>query len=194
MSRNASRAREPNALDLEAATEHRDEEHMEYSIRRAREKDAESIVELLNPIIEEGTFTIIDAPISVKDQLDFIRGFPKRGVYHVAVCKDSRRVLGIQDVQPISETVEAFKHVGEISTFVSLASQRKGIGRSLSQVTFRAANELGFMKLRATIRADNPEAIAFYLGQGFEIIGTAPKHACVRGEYIDEVLAERFIA
>jgi L-amino acid N-acyltransferase YncA len=165
---------------------------MEYSIRRAREEDAESIVELLNPLIEEGTFTIIDERISVKDQSDFIRSFPKRGVYHVAVCNDSRKVLGIQDVQPVS-AVEAFKHVGEISTFVSLNSLRRGIGRSLSRATFRAAKELGFMKLRATIRADNQAAIAFYLNQGFEIIGTALKHTCVRGEYIDEFLAERFI-
>lgn len=166
---------------------------MEYSIRRARQEDAGSIVELLNPIIWEGTHTIMDKEISVKDQDDFIRGFPKRGVYHVAVSNDSQRVLGIQDVQPISETVEAFRHVGEISTFVSLASQRRGIGRNLSQATFKAAKELGFMKLRATIRADSPQAVAFYLSQGFKIIGTAPKHACVRGEYIDEVLAERFI-
>ena len=120
---------------------------MEYSIRMVREEDAASIVELLNPIIQTGTYTILDEQLSVDDQIDFIRGFPKRGVFNVAVCNDSQQVLGIQDVAPIStEWSNAFQHVGEISTFVSLSSHRKGIGRSLSQATFRAAKERGFLK------------------------------------------------
>ena len=166
---------------------------MEFSIRTAREEDAASIVELLNPIIQAGTYTILDEQLSVDDQIDFIRGFPKRGVFNVAVCNDTQKVLGIQDVAPISTVSNVFKHVGEISTFVSLGSHRKGIGRSLSQATFQAAKERGFLKINATIRADNPQAVSFYLSQGFRIIGTAQKHALVRGKYIDEILAERFI-
>jgi L-amino acid N-acyltransferase YncA len=73
-------------------------EDMELSIRMVREKDAESIIELLNPIIQAGKYTAMDELFSVDDQIDFIRGFPKRGVYNVAVCNDSQKVLGIQDV------------------------------------------------------------------------------------------------
>jgi L-amino acid N-acyltransferase YncA len=114
-------------------------------------------------------------------------------VFNVAVCNDSQKVLGLQDVQPISTSVNAFKHVGEISTFVLLASHRKGIGQNLSHATFQAAKEQGFIKLSATIRADNPQAVSFYLSQGFRVIGTAQKHAFVRGKYIDEILMEKFI-
>jgi L-amino acid N-acyltransferase YncA len=166
---------------------------MEFSIRTVREKDAKSIVELLNPIIQAGTYTIMDEQVSVDDQMDFIRGFPERGVFNVAVCNDSHKVLGLQDVQPISTGVNAFRHVGEISTFVSLASHRKGIGRTLSQATFQAAKELGFIKICATVRADNPPAVAFYQSQGFRVIGTAQKHALVGGKYIDEVFMEKFV-
>jgi len=167
---------------------------MEYSIRTVREEDAASIVELLNPIIQAGKYTILDKQLSVDDQIYFIRGFPERGIFYVAVCNDSQHVLGIQDIAPISaEWSSAFKHVGETSTFVSLASHRKGIGRSLSHATFRAAKERGFLKISATIRADNAQAVSFYLSQGFRIIGTAQKHAFVRGKYIDEILTERFI-
>ncbi len=166
---------------------------MEFSIRAAREEDAASIVELLNPIIQAGTYTIMNEQLSVDDQIDFIRGFPKRGVFNVAVCNDSQKVLGLQDVQPISTGVNAFKHVGEISTFVSLASHRNGIGRSLSHATFKGAKEQGFLKISATIRADNPQAVSFYQSQGFSVIGIAKKHAFVRGNYIDEILMEKFI-
>jgi L-amino acid N-acyltransferase YncA len=166
---------------------------MEFSIRRVREEDAESIVELLNPIIRAGKYTIMDEELSVDDHVDFIRKFPERGVYNVAISKESLKVLGIQDVQPKSNSENALKHVGEISTFVSLASQRKGRGRSLSKKTFKDAKQQGFNKIFATIRADNPQEISFYRIQGFEVIGTAQKHAFVRGRYIDEVFMEKFL-
>ena len=164
-----------------------------FTIRRVREDDAASIVELLNPIIQGGKYTIMDEPVSVDDQIGFIRGFPERGVFHAAVDKGSQSVLGIQDVVPISTTANSLKHVGEISTFVRLGSHRNGIGRSLSHATFQAAKEQGFLKIGATVRADNPQAIAFYRSQGFQVIGTAQKHALVGGVYLDEILMERFI-
>ena len=166
---------------------------MEFSIRRVREEDARSIIEMLNPIVEAAQYTIMDGPFSVDDQIGFIRSFPKRGVYHVALSNDSEKVLGIQDVQPLSDATKALRHVGEISTFVALGSHREGVGTSLSRATFQAAKEQGFLKLMATIRADNPQAVAFYLSQGFSIIGTAHKHAFVQGHYINEILTEKFL-
>lgn len=166
---------------------------MEFSVRTVREEDAESIIELLNPIIQAGGYTIMDEQLSVDDQLDFIRGFPKQGVFNVAVCNESQEIVGIQDVAPISTGSNAFKHVGEISTFVSLNLRRQGIGRRLSQATFREARAQGFLKICATVRADNLQAVSFYLSQGFRIIGTAQKHALVRGRYVDEILLEKLL-
>jgi len=166
---------------------------MEFTIRPVREEDAASIVELLNPIIEAGIYSIMDEPVTLEDQIEFIRMLPARSVYHLAVANDNGEVLGMQDVLPSASGIDAFKHVGEISTFVSLKSQRTGIGRALSRETFQEAKGQGYQILRATIRADNPQAIAFYQEQGFKIIGTAAKHAYVQGQYIDEILAERFL-
>jgi L-amino acid N-acyltransferase YncA len=169
----------------------RPHEFMEYLIRKAREEDAKSIIELLNPIILAEKYTIMDEQISVNDQIDFIRGFPDRGIYHVAISNDSQKVLGLQDVVPKSTKSHAYKHVGEISTFVSLDLHRNGIGRSLSKATFQEAKERGFLKISSTIRADNTQAVSFYLSQGFRVIGTVQKHALVRSKYIDEVIAEK---
>ena len=104
---------------------------MEFSIRAAREEDAEAIVELLNPIIRAGLYTIMDEPLSVEDQIEFIREFPQRGVFHVAVSNDGQRVVGLQDVQPLSAEprMRAIRHVGDIATFVALDLRRNGIGR-----------------------------------------------------------------
>ena len=158
-----------------------------------KEEDAAAIVELLNPLIRAGTYTVMDEPVSVDEQIDFIRGFPERGVFNVAVRDADQRLLGLQDVVPIAPGSGAFEHVGVISTFVYLDSHGRGIGRNLSEATFPAAKKLGFIKISAAIRADNPRAVSFYLSQGFRIIGTAQRHAFIRGKYVDEILAERFV-
>ncbi len=168
-------------------------ERMNYSIRRGTAEDAGSIAGLLNTIIDAGVYTIMTESITVDDQADWIRSFPERGVFNVAVSSDDGTVLGLQDVVSASPDVRTFSHVGEISTFVSLSALRSGIGRRLSQRTFAAASELGFEKLTATIRADNAGALAFYQSQGFEIAGKLRKHALVQGGYVDEVLTEKFL-
>jgi L-amino acid N-acyltransferase YncA len=165
----------------------------EPSVRGAREEDAESIVELLNPIIRAGVYTILDRPVSVEDQIAFLRGIPERGVCHVATDAEDGCVLGIQDVVPHSPGSGAFDHVGEVSTFVSLDHRGKGIGRLLSAATLREARKQGFLKICATIRADNPGAVAFYTSQGFRVIGTARKHARVGERYLDEILMEKVL-
>jgi len=166
---------------------------VEYSVRAVQEEDAASIVELLNPIIRAETHTVMDEPVSVDDQIDFIRGLPERGVYLVAARDDDGAALGIQDVVPFSLAERAFAHVGVISTFVSLSHQGVGVGSRLTEATIQMAKENGFLKLVATIRADNPQALSFYEGQGFKIVGLARKHALVRGKLVDEILTERFL-
>ncbi len=165
---------------------------MTFSIRPAREEDAASIIEVLNPLILAGNYTIMVEPLTLAEQIDFMRRFPERGVFHIAMDNHSQRIVGLQDVVPLS-TETAFRHVGVISTFVSLTAQGQGIGRMLSEATFGAAKALGFLKLSATVRADNPSAVAFYLSQGFTVIGTAQKHAQVQGQYLDEILLEKFL-
>lgn len=164
---------------------------MDFTIREAREDDAPSMVELLNAIIDAGGYTIMEGPVTVEEQIAYIRSFPARGLFNVAVASD-KRVIGMQSVERTSET-KALRHVGEISTFVALDLRGKGIGRSLSKGTSGAAKERGFTKVMASIRADNPSAIAFYQGQGFRIIGIAERHAFVDGRYVDEVVAERLL-
>ncbi|EAS64553.1 hypothetical protein VAS14_02518, partial [Photobacterium angustum S14] len=51
----------------------------------------------------------------------------------------------------------------------------------------------GYEKLFAYVRSDNERALTAYLKQGFEVVGTAKKHAKVRGEYVDEILIEKFL-
>lgn len=167
---------------------------MDISVRSACEGDASSIVDLPNPIIEAGTFTIIDQPISVPEQEEFIRVLPERGAINVAVAGDEVSIVGIQDIVPIFPRIRAFRHVCEIATFVSLTARRQGVGTALFQTTLECARNLGFSKIIATIRSDNPHALAFYEAQGFQVVGLARKHALVRDQFVDAILVETLIS
>jgi len=167
---------------------------MDIAVRSVCEADATSIVDLLNPIIEAGSFTIMDQPLSVAEQEEFIRTLPERGAFNVAVARNGDAVLGIQDIVPIFPRIRAFRHVCEIATFVSLQARRQGIGSALFRTTIESARKLGFMKIVATIRADNPDALAFYEAQGFRVIGLARSHALVRGQFVDEILVEMLLS
>jgi len=166
---------------------------MTFSIRPAREADAPAMVAVLNAIIATGAFTIMDQPLTIADQLDFIQSLQTHGVFNVAVAAADQAVWGMQSVEPFAPLVNALQQVGDISTFVALNVRQHGVGRALSRATLAGARAQGFRKIMATIRADNPAAVAFYLRQGFTIIGTARQHAVVQGKLVDEVLMEQVL-
>lgn len=167
---------------------------MKVQVRAARSDDAEGMLRVLNPIIESGSYTILDTLLTVDQQREFIASFPRRGVFHVAERIDDHCIVGLQDVAPFDdESTHVFDHVGVIATFVDLSLRRHGIGKQLFAATFTAAKEQGFEKLFTYIRADNSAALAAYQHQGFRVIGTAQRHARINGVFVDEVLVERFL-
>jgi RimJ/RimL family protein N-acetyltransferase len=153
------------------------------SIRPVVEDDAAAIVALLDPIIGAGIWTAMTDPVSVDEQLDFIRTFPKRGLFLAAVMGDGR-IVGIQDIVPGADS-----DLAEISTFVAVDVHRQGIGSALVRETCRAAMDLGFERIRAVIRADNPQALRFYRKEGFRDVERAGDKVIAElgGERIQEL-------
>jgi L-amino acid N-acyltransferase YncA len=162
-------------------------------VRDVRDEDAAGIVAVLNPIIAARCYTALDTPIGVEDERRFIRTFPERGVFHVAVDSTGGAIVGLQDVAPFADFTHAFDHVGVIGTYVALARHRQGIAAALFAATYAAARRKGYEKLFAYVRADNEAGLRAYLGQGFHVIGTAARHARIDGRYIDEILIERHL-
>lgn len=166
---------------------------MELLIRVARPDDAEGIVAVFNPIIESGLYTTFDTPFTVEDERAYILSLTHRDIFHVAVRLPEQTIVGFQSMSPLPGHLQAFAHVGVLGTFVDLACRRQGIARRLFAATFAVAKAKGYDKLFTYVRADNPAALAAYQSQGFRIVGTARRHAKVRGEYIDEVVIERLL-
>jgi L-amino acid N-acyltransferase YncA len=160
-------------------------------IRDVRIEDAEEIAAILNPIIAARCYTALDTTVTVVEEREFIRTFPSRGIFLVAVDATSNRILGFQDVSPFADFTHAFDHVGVIGTYVDLEHLRQGIATRLFAATFDAARRKGYEKFFTYVRADNEAGLRTYLSQGFRILGTAERQAKIDGRYIDEVMIEK---
>lgn len=166
---------------------------MDLLVREVQIDDAEAIVSILNPIIEMGAYTAFDTPLTIETEREYILHFPQRGVFHVAVCRQEQKIVGFQSMEPFASYTHAFDHVGVLGTYVALSYRRQGIARSLFQAMFEVACRKGYEKLFTFIRADNTAALAAYINQGFQIVGTAKRQAKLNGRYIDEIIVERFL-
>ena len=163
------------------------------TVRPACPDDAAGVAEVLNPIIEARTFTVLDTPFSVDAERAFITRFPDRGIFHVAVAESDGRIVGFQNVEPFADYTHAFDHVGVIGTYVDLTRRRQGIASRLFDATFVAAPGKGYEKLFAFVRADNLPALFTYLRHDFRAIGSARRHARIDGRHIDEIIIERLL-
>lgn len=166
---------------------------MSLTIREVTVEDAQGIIDVLNPIIIEARYTILDQTFTVGEEKVFIESFPERGVFSVAVNEATSQLLGFQNVEPFATYTKVFDHVGIIGTYVDAKSRGQGVAKQLFDYTFKSAKAKGYEKLFAYVRADNERALAVYLKQGFEIVGTAKKHGKIGDQYFDEVLIEKFL-
>lgn len=166
---------------------------MSLTIREVTVADAQGIIDVLNPIIIEALYTILDQTFTVDEEKAFIESFPERGVFSVAVNETTSQLLGFQNVEPFATYTKAFDHVGIIGTYVDANSRGQGVAKQLFDYTFKSAKAKGYEKLFAYVRADNERALSVYLKQGFEIVGTAKKHGKIGDQYFDEVLIEKFL-
>ena len=170
-----------------------DVDEMDLLVREVRPEDAKGILRILNPIIESGEYTVLDARFTVEAEREFITNFPERGAFHVAVRREDQRIVGFQSMEPYAVYTRVFDHVAGIGTFVDLSERRRGIGMRLSETTFEIARQKGYEKIFTHVRADNTESLAFHIKLGFRIIGTAHRQVRFGRTYVDEIYIEKFL-
>jgi L-amino acid N-acyltransferase YncA len=164
---------------------------MDLVVRDVDPSDAAAIAGILNPIIEARLYTVLTEPLSIEAEREFIARFPMRGIWKVAVRQENGQVVGFQVLEPFGSYTKAFDHVATIGTYVDLALRRRGIATTLFDASLEAARQAGYEKIFTFVRRDNLPALAAYQSHGFEIVGTARRHARIDGRYVDELLIER---
>jgi len=162
-------------------------------IRKAIPDDAESIVRIINPIIERGMESVQDLPYSAAFLKNQLENLQPGTIYHVAELKKDNKMVGVAMVLPHIHNIPTTSHNAVLALFVDLNERGKGIGTLLCNQTLETAKKSGFENLQIYIREDNLDLIAFGLKLGFGIIGTAMKQGKCYSKYINIIVMEKIL-
>lgn len=162
----------------------------EILIRPVQIKDAQGMIDVINPIIRAGGTTALEAEYSLAAQREFIAGIAPRAACHVALDQTDGTIVGFQGY---AEHAALPHHIADIATFVRIGEKGRGIGRRLSDTTFVAARSDGYSEINATIRADNFEGLAFYTRIGFRDFSVDRARPLGSGKTVDRISKRRSI-
>ncbi|WP_227269146.1 GNAT family N-acetyltransferase [Roseobacter weihaiensis] len=133
------------------------------TVRRAMALDCRSMANLLNAIIEKGGTTALTRPVTADDLADWMATDAQRSAWHVAL-DEAEQVVGFQWISPHPKLPA---EAADIATFVQIGRTGLGIGSALFSATAKAAKDLGYSWINATIRADNTGGLTYYQSRGF---------------------------
>jgi len=154
------------------------------TVRPAIPLDAPSIARLLNEIIEIGGTTALVTAVTAQDMADSMAYKSDQSAWHVAL-NANEQVVGFQWIQP-SEQLPP--EAAEIATFVQVGQTGLGIGSKLFNATAKAAKALGYVWIRANIRADNDGGLTYYQSRGFRDYGVIEDYKLADGTLVNKTL------
>jgi len=153
-------------------------------VRPALPLDTRSMAQLLNEIIKIGGTTALVRPVTGQDMAEWMNFVPDRAAWHVALDGEER-VVGFQWIEPSQQLPP---EAAEIATFVQVGQTGLGIGSALFTATANAAKELGYVWIRANIRADNEGGLTYYQSRGFRDYAVIEDYIMADGTSVDKRL------
>ncbi len=156
-------------------------------VRHAIALDTASMAKLLNAIIEKGGTTAMTRAVTAADIQDLMSIKTDRSAWQVAL-DDAEAVVGFQWIAP---HVKLPPQACDIASFVQLGRTGLGIGSALFDATRKAAMELGYDWINATIRADNEGGLTYYQSRGFRDWAVDRDVKLDSGQVVDKI-SKRF--
>src|SRR5262245_24753172 len=138
---------------------------MQITIRRATVDDAKEITGVINSVIAEARYTILDKPFSDEEERTFISSLGGRSALYVAEIDG--KIAGVQVVDRFSTFANSTSHVATMGTWLRSEYRGRGVGRLLAEESFRFARSNGYRKIVIQVLADNEQALRFYRALGF---------------------------
>ncbi|WXG45266.1 MAG: GNAT family N-acetyltransferase [Candidatus Atabeyarchaeum deiterrae] len=166
--------------------------NQEATVREAAEVDFAEIWGVFRSAQKEGRYT---ANARENAALD---------AYYRALLSDSgkrRLITLVAQVQgktvgylTIEESIwDISQHVGELGIAVLSEFRGIGIGAALLESAIDEAPKKGFKKIELSVFHNNKRAMKLYNKFGFKKVGRKKSQFNVNGEYVDEIIMERFI-
>lgn len=163
----------------------------QITIRNATSADAERLVEIYAPYVENTAITFeYDVP-SIAAFSERIQNISARYPYFVAIDNDT--IVGYAYATQLGER-KAFSWAVETAIYLDQSYHGGGIGKKLYTALEKALVEQGITNMYARIVSPHPQSIGFHTSFGFKTAGLL--HACgfKLGKWHDLVYMEKQIA
>lgn len=141
-------------------------------LRIAKESDAEGILKIYAPYIEETSFTFETEVPSVDDFAERIRTYLQNWPW--LVCEVDGMIAGYAYATRHRERT-AYQWCTESSIYIHDDFQRRGIAQALYQALFDILKVQGFRNVYAVINLPNEKSVAFHESCGFAYFATYEK-------------------
>jgi L-amino acid N-acyltransferase len=141
---------------------------MSHLIRIATKADAAAMVEMLNHYILDSTATFQTEPQTLEDRLAW---FDDRDEMHPVVSVDVEGKVIAWGTLSVFNPRQGYRKTAEVSVYVHLEFQRRGIGRAIVIDLIARARDLGYHALLAICCSESTGSIALHESLGFERVG-----------------------
>ncbi len=128
----------------------------------------------------------------------FEKEVPNTEVWNTAFFNDCRwvlenennEVIGWCALKPVSKR-ECYKGVADVSIYLDVNYQRKGLGSLLLKKLILDSEEHGFWTLQSSIFPENEVSLKFHHRNGFRTVGVRKKIGQLNGVWKDVILLEK---
>jgi len=151
------------------------------TIRDANEEDLPAIIDIYNQSIPSGRATADTRPVSVADRVEWFRNFDSKR-RPIWVAEDAGRVVGCVYLSWFYGARPAYDKTAEISTYIAIDYQRKGLGTLLKTKMIEACPRLGVENVISMYFDHNEATEKVNKRLGFEVVGHLPEIADVFGK------------
>jgi L-amino acid N-acyltransferase YncA len=153
------------------------------TLRGAGPADARDIAGMLSDVLAAADTSAIRGPVDADTIRRWMAAAPLRSRWMVAE-DEAGAILGLQWIEPHAGLPP---EAASIATFVLPGRQQLGIGSALFTAMERAARDLGYRWINATIRADNAGGLVYYQSRGFRQWKYEPDVEIAPGRVVDRV-------
>jgi len=153
---------------------------VELRIRDATEADLPAIVDIYNQSIPAGWSTADTKPIMVADRVEWFRKFDpvKRPIW---VAEVDGHVVAVAYLSSFYAGRPAYDATAEVSVYIAITHQRRGIGRRLKQWVIEQCPRLGVTTLLSMHFDHNEATRRINESLGFQQMGHLTEIAVVQG-------------
>ena len=164
-------------------------------VRQAEIADAEEILDIYRPYVEDTAITFEYTPPSIDEMENRIK--ERKGKYPFLVLENDERILGYAYLSPFKER-DAYNWSAETSIYFRCNLRGKGLGTMLLEALEKEAGKMNLLSLDACIAIPRGkteyltlESMKFHEKKGYRTVAHLPSSGYKFGEWFDMIWMEK---